>query len=81
MDLAEAKFRSQEKIPATQSINSTGFMFDGEAFYLPENIGFTPKGIQLLYNQYEVASYADGPIILTLPYEEVKEYLTVKIKT
>ena len=81
MDLAEAKFRSQEKIPATQSINSTGFMFDGEAFYLPENIGFTPEGIQLLYNQYEVASYADGPIILTLPYEEVKEYLTVKIKT
>ncbi|WP_281541602.1 DUF3298 and DUF4163 domain-containing protein [Maribacter aestuarii] len=81
MDLAEAKFRSQEKIPATQSINSTGFMFDGETFYLPENIGFTPEGIQLLYNQYEVASYADGPIILTLPYDEVKDYLTVKIKT
>ena len=80
MELAEAKFRLQEKIPAMESINSTGFMFDGEAFYLPENIGFTQKGIQLLYNQYEVASYADGAIVLTLPYKEVKDYLTVKIK-
>ena len=55
-------------------------MFDGETFYLPENIGFTQEGIQLLYNQYEVASYADGPIVLTLSYKEVKDYLTVKIK-
>ena len=80
MVLAEAKFRSQEKIPASEPINSTGFMFDGETFYLPENIGFTQEGIQLLYNQYEVASYADGPIVLTLSYKEVKDYLTVKIK-
>lgn len=78
--LAEAKFRLQEKIPAAESINSTGFMFEGETFNLPGNIGFTKEGIQLLYNQYEVASYADGPIVLTLSYKEVKDYLTVKIK-
>ncbi|MEO0900921.1 MAG: DUF3298 domain-containing protein, partial [Bacteroidota bacterium] len=33
-------------------------------FHLSENIGYVPEGIQLIYNQYEVASYADGPIVL-----------------
>lgn len=74
-EMAEAKFRSQENIPLPNSINSTGFMFEGDNFYLPENIGFTKDGLQLFYEQYEVASYADGPIILVLPFEEVKNYI------
>lgn len=74
----ESEFRSKEKIPQDKPINSTGFMFEQDSFYLPENIGFTEKGLQLHYNQYEVASYADGPIVLTLPYDEVKNYLLMK---
>ncbi|PIF00678.1 MAG: hypothetical protein CR994_04785 [Maribacter sp.] len=76
---AETKFRIQENIPQNEPINSTGFMFEGDTFYLPENIGFTDEGLALLYNQYEVASYADGPIRLILPFNEVKNYLTKKI--
>lgn len=78
---AENKFRKQEKIPHNKSINSTGYMFERDSFYLPENIGFTEKGIKLLYNQYEVASYADGPIELVLPYKEVKKYLSGDIRS
>ena len=74
---AETQFRKQEKIALEQPINHTGFMFDNNTFYLPENIGYTKNGIQLLYNQYEVASYADGPIKLVLPYATVKEYLAL----
>lgn len=77
---AEIKFRIQENIPQDQPINYTGFMFEEDAFYLPENIGFTPNGIQLLYNQYEVSSFAEGPIEVTIPYSEVKKYLAVKVK-
>lgn len=77
-NFAEGKFRDQEKIPATGSINATGFMFEGDEFYLPENIGFTQEGLQLLYEQYEVASYAEGPIILTLTYKELEPYLKFK---
>lgn len=72
---AEGKFRLQEQIPADKPINSTGFMFEDGRFYLPENIGLTAEGVQLHYNQYEVASYADGPIELTLPFGEVKKFL------
>lgn len=78
---AEAKFREQEEIPKDKSINYTGLMFEKDSFYLPENIGFTKDGVQLLYNPYEVASFADGPIILTLPYNLVKPFLSSKRKS
>lgn len=72
---AERAFRLQEHIPEGQPLNSTGFMFEEGRFRLPENIGFTAEGLILHYNQYEVASYADGPIVLVLPYREVDAYL------
>ncbi|MDC6385230.1 DUF3298/DUF4163 domain-containing protein [Flagellimonas taeanensis] len=78
--LAEAQFRTQEKVPEDKNINATGFMFEGDAFHLPYNMGYTPDGIQLIYNQYEVASYADGPIVLTLPYVEANKYLKLKVE-
>ncbi len=74
----ENKFRLQEQIPEGTSINSTGFMFENNAFYLPENIGYTKKGLLLLYEEYEVASYAEGPIEVLLPYTEVQGFLKVK---
>jgi hypothetical protein len=76
---AETQFRLQHNIPANQPINSTGFMFEDDHFYLPENIGFTGEGLKLLYNQYEVASYADGLIELTLPYKEIQKFLSGNI--
>lgn len=72
---AEDQFRKQKNIPSTANINATGFMFEGNTFYLPENIGYTPDGLQLVYNPYEIASYAEGIIVLTLPYAEVNSYL------
>ncbi|HET8735464.1 MAG TPA: DUF3298 domain-containing protein [Pricia sp.] len=78
---AEAKFREQEAIPKEAPINQTGLMFESDRFYLPENIGFTEEGIQLLYNPYEVASYADGPIVLTLSFEEVRPFLATGRKS
>jgi len=77
---AETKFREQEDIPKEAPINSTGFMFELDSFYLPENIGLTPKGILLLYNQYEVASYADGQIQLIIPFKEARKFVTPAMK-
>jgi len=79
-EFVEARFREQEKIPAQGNINATGFMFEGDSFHLPLNIGYTEKGLLLIYNQYEVASYADGPIELILPYGAVNKYLAHQIK-
>jgi len=49
--------------------------FDTNGFELPRNIGFTEDGILMLYNVYEVASYADGIIQFTVPYNKISSYL------
>ena len=77
---AETIFRKQENVPADASINSTGFMFETESFYLPENIGYTHKGLLLFYEPYEIASFADGPIILTIPYNDANNFLKISTK-
>ncbi|MFT4848562.1 MAG: hypothetical protein ACI83B_001094 [Sediminicola sp.] len=76
---AENKFREANKISSNESINSTGFWFDDESFYLPNTIGLTETSLILLYNQYEIASYAEGPVELKIPLEQVKEYLNFKV--
>lgn len=78
--LAESEFRKQENIPSKAPINSTGFMFETESFHLPENIGYTDDGLLLFYEPYEIASYADGPIILTLSFKDVNPFLRFPIK-
>ncbi|WP_421806047.1 DUF3298 and DUF4163 domain-containing protein [Flagellimonas sp.] len=80
IEFAETQFRNQEEIPQDQNINATGFMFEGDSFHLPNNIGYTTEGLQLIYNQYEVASYADGPISLVLPYTDINPFLKNKVE-
>ncbi|TKD65298.1 DUF3298 and DUF4163 domain-containing protein [Flavobacterium sp. ASW18X] len=76
---AEAAFRAQEKIPTAKNINATGFMFEEDTFHLPLTIGYGADGLVLWYNQYEIASYADGPVTLVLPYKEVNPYLVLPV--
>ncbi len=77
-DYVESLFRKAEKIPKEKSINHTGFMFERDSFYLPENIGFTKSGLKLLYNPYEVASFSDGIIEIEISHKEIKKYLVQK---
>ncbi len=51
--------------------------FFGKGFQLPETIGFSDEGLIILYNPYEIASYAQGIIEFTIPYEEVSSFLKV----
>ncbi|UJH66060.1 DUF3298 and DUF4163 domain-containing protein [Allomuricauda sp. SCSIO 65647] len=79
--LAEVRFREQESIPKEGDINQTGFMFERNRFHLAENIAYTEQGLQMIYNQYEIASYADGPITLIIPFKEAAPYLKHKVKS
>ncbi|QQX77743.1 MULTISPECIES: DUF3298 and DUF4163 domain-containing protein [Aequorivita] len=74
---AEKKFRSQQKITAEQAINDTKFWFENGEFYLPESVGFTQDSLIFIYNQYDIASYADGPIELKIAMKEAKPFLSI----
>lgn len=75
ISLAEKAFRAKFNMPDTLGINDTGFMFEGEVFYLPQTLGFSPEGLELIYNTYEIASYADGEIRLILSWESIAPFL------
>ncbi|WP_121665941.1 DUF3298 and DUF4163 domain-containing protein [Mesonia aquimarina] len=72
---AEKKFREKFNIPSGETINSTGFFFDDNTFTLPENMAVTNDSIQLVYNRYEAASYAEGELKLSLPKSEVQQWI------
>lgn len=52
-------------------------VFFGNDFSLPENIGFNENGVIILYNVYEIASYAQGVTEFTIPYKDVNKYLKI----
>ncbi|WP_299894114.1 DUF3298 and DUF4163 domain-containing protein [uncultured Aquimarina sp.] len=78
-DFAEKVFRETHNIPKNESINSTGYFFENDTFHLPSTIGFTEEHIILLYNQYEVSSYAEGPIEIKLSKEKALAYLNKNV--
>ena len=73
--LAEKRFRSQYQIQPEEDLSETGYFFTEDTFTLPQNIGFRNDQLILLYNPYEIASYADGQLILKFDLAEVKDYL------
>jgi hypothetical protein len=74
---AERLFREKFNIPADKPINSTGFFFERDEFYLPQNSGFVNNRLVLRYNAYEVASYSEGAVKLEIPLEQAKPYLKI----
>lgn len=63
---AEQAFREKHGLGPGDSLNDKGFMFPDGTFILPENMAITDRGILLIYNPYEVASYALGVTELVL---------------
>lgn len=72
---AEKKFRLQQNISQDQSINEQGYWFENDSFYLPSSVGFTQDSIIFVYNQYDIASYAEGPIELKIAMNEAAPFL------
>lgn len=76
----ERAFRERYDIPEGDPINSTGFWFENETFHLPINIGIGKEKIILIYNSYEVASYAEGDFRLEFPLEEIEPFLKIELE-
>lgn len=54
--------------------------FWGNSFYFPENIGMGDDSVMLLYNEYEAAPYAIGPILVAIPLEKARPYLKERFR-
>lgn len=72
--IAETQFRENENIADSVSL-SKDFFFENGIFAINDNFGLTKKGLFFYYNEYEIRPYAEGPTLLEIPYEEVKNIL------
>lgn len=75
--IAEDLFRKQENLSDTAAYGSSYFF---DSFVLSHNFGLTPSGLLFHYNPYEIKAYAEGPTVLIIPYEELKDIMTDKGK-
>lgn len=73
LPLAESKFRELNKLDSKADLNDAGFMFKDGEFALPENMGLTKEGVLMVYNSYEVASYAQGETRFIIPYSALND--------
>lgn len=78
--IAENEFRKTFDIGKEESLNSHDFWFDNDKFSLPQNIFVENDGLQLVYNRYEISSYARGYIYVSIPFHLIKDLLKINIK-
>ncbi len=76
--VARKQFYQQRDIPAGQTLTDAGYWFDKDEFFLPDNFTINDDGLLFLYNPYEIASYADGMIELSLAYSEIQSFLNME---
>ena len=69
--LAEREFRRIREIPSGKSLNEAGFWFEKNRFTLNETIGLTHRGVEAVFNPYEIAPYAMGSTHLVIPYDSL----------
>ncbi len=79
-EIAEKHFRIQEKLKENDPYSDNYFFSQGQ-FVLADNFGLTNAGLVFHYNPYEIKSFAEGPTTIIVPYEEIKDILTLTGQT
>jgi len=69
--IAEQAFRAARDIATDADLAEAGFRFEGESFYLSENVAVTKDGLLFYFNPYEIAAHALGPTEFSLTREEI----------
>ncbi len=75
--VAEKDIRKQFDIPKGHSLDSRLLVDELE---ITDNFFLTHKGITLSYTPYEIASYADGEVLVFIPFNKIMDLLTPAFK-
>lgn len=71
LNVVEQTFRQQQKLLPQTNLEERGYFLRDGRFFLPANVGMSRTGMVFYYNPYEIASYALGPIEVTVPYHQL----------
>lgn len=73
--IAERLFRKRKELSPQASLREAGFFYDSDRFHLSENFALYDTELMLYYNLYEIATYADGITVITIPYRDIRHLL------
>ena len=65
----------------TDLANGTPELLLVDQIPLNDNFYFDKENLYFLYNQYEIAPYAAGPVLIKIPFKEIKPLLTAVFKS
>lgn len=75
--LLEKYFKIQRGVPQEKTLQDAGLFID--TIPVNENFMISPGNIMFNYVPYEIASYADGEIKITIPYSEIESYIKPEV--
>jgi len=79
LNIGENHFRKIKDIQENQTIKETGYWFENDEFYLPDNFNISDSGFVFFYNLYEIAPRSEGYTELFIPKEKLKDILLTNI--
>ncbi len=80
MDKLDALIRKKLLENVQEEGLDESYFFDYENIKANENFCITDKGINFVYNQYEIAAYAAGVFRIELSYDEIEALLKTEVK-
>jgi len=75
--LAESLFRRTKLLGKEDDLREAGYWFEEGRFHLNQNFALRKDGLAFYFNPYEVAPYALGPTELVIPYDSLREIVTL----
>jgi hypothetical protein len=76
--LLEIYFKAQRNVPQDKSLQEAGLLVD--TIHVNENFMISPGSLTFNFVPYEIASYADGEIKITIPYSEISDFVKPEVK-
>ncbi|BDD04716.1 DUF3298 and DUF4163 domain-containing protein [Aureibacter tunicatorum] len=70
-EIGESIFRKDKNLAPEESLFKAGYLFPGNKFTLNNNYSLSDSGIYFFYNNYEIASYAQGTTELLIPIDSI----------
>ncbi len=88
--IGEFYFRKDNIVADTSSLADANYFIFGDAvdfedgpnygrFHFNNNFALTKDGVKFQYNSYEIGPYAVGPSSVTIPYNDIQQFLKLKI--
>jgi len=78
--IGEEYFLRQFGIQKTDELEDSGYKFEKNKFYLPNNFTIEEENLRFIYNPYEIASYAEGIIEIEIPIIKLKNIIKEEYK-